>query len=88
MGKLRGLYVTEFAAGTRVRIADRADLEAFQQTWSSHHPLVREQLEHAGQVAVVQSVQFYHGADELYDLREIPGIWHECCLLPEDPELI
>jgi len=63
-----------------VRIAGRADLENFLQTWKLHHPLEPGQLEYAGQVAEVQSVSFYHGGDELYQLQGVPGIWHEQCL--------
>lgn len=28
------------------------------------------------------SQRYYHGGDELYALREIPGTWHERCLRP------
>ncbi|MFL5552311.1 MAG: hypothetical protein ACJ770_05840, partial [Gemmatimonadaceae bacterium] len=31
----------------------------------------------------VQQVTFYHGADELYVLTGLPGVWHEQCLIPE-----
>ena len=27
-------------------------------------------------------VSFYFGGDELYRLKDIPGIWHEVCLRP------
>jgi hypothetical protein len=29
----------------------------------------------------VQEVGFYHGGDVLYQLRGVPGTWHECCLI-------
>lgn len=28
------------------------------------------------------SVTFYHGGDELYELKGVPGLWHEACLTP------
>jgi hypothetical protein len=34
-------------------------------------------LRYAGRTARVRSVSFYHGGDELYELEDIPGIWHE-----------
>jgi hypothetical protein len=59
---------------------NRAELEEFRKRWQWHHPLQDEQLEFAGQSAVVASVAFYHGGDELYRLNGVPGIWHEECL--------
>jgi hypothetical protein len=69
-----------FPAGSRVRIADRQELARFQADWRYHHPLQPEQLEHAGEIARVREVSFYHGGDVLYELENIPGIWHEQCL--------
>jgi hypothetical protein len=43
-------------------------------------PLQPEQLAHAGAIAEVEEVGFYHGGDVLYNLKNIPGIWHEQCL--------
>jgi len=82
MGKTTGIYRAQYPAGTRVRVASRADLQNFLQTWKLHDPLAPEQLNYAGQVAEVQSVGFYHGGDELYQLQGVPGIWHERCLKP------
>jgi hypothetical protein len=79
MGKSAGLYVPEFPQGTRVRIASGELLEGFRPNWRFHNPLLTDQLAFAG-VAVVDSVAFYHGGDELYQLRDIPGLWHEACL--------
>jgi len=80
MGKTIGPYKAEFPTGTRVRIADRAFLEDFRGTWKYHHKLETEQLGFAGKVTGVKSVSFYHGGDELYELDDVPGIWHEACL--------
>ena len=80
MGKTKGPYQPEFEMGATVRIASRAKLEGFRTTWKLHNKLEAAQLEYADETAFVESVSFYHGGDELYSLRGIPGIWHEQCL--------
>jgi hypothetical protein len=80
MGKMKGPYKEEFSKGSTVRIASRPSLENFLKTWKLHNRLESYQLNYAGQVAEVESVGFYHGGDELYRLKGIPGIWHEQCL--------
>jgi ribonuclease inhibitor len=80
MGTRNGPYEADFPVDTTVRVAPPADLEAFVATWKWHHPLQVEQLEFAGSLATVKNVSFYHGGDELYELRDVPGIWHEVCL--------
>lgn len=82
MGKTKGAYEPEFPVGTRVRILELEALERFQRKWKHHHPLRDEQLSFAGRAAQVASVAFYHGGDELYELKGVPGIWHEACLMP------
>jgi hypothetical protein len=37
-------------------------------------------LKFADKIAKVKSVGFYHGGDELYELKGVPGTWHEQCL--------
>jgi hypothetical protein len=73
-------YEATFPEGTTVRIADRSFLDEFKQTWKYHNKLQPEQLAHAGHVATVEKVGFYHGGDQLYSLKGVPGIWHEQCL--------
>lgn len=80
MSKNRGPYKSEYPDGSRVRILDREQLERFAKEWKYHNPLQQEQLQFAGQTAVVKTVGFYHGGDELYELNNVPGIWHEQCL--------
>ena len=63
-----------------MKIANRSFLESFLNTWKLHNKLRLEQLNYADQIAEVESVGFYHGGDQLYKLKEIPGIWHEQCL--------
>ncbi len=75
-------YKEAFPAGTRVRIADRAFLEDFKQTWKYHHKLQPEQLPYADRTTVVEKVGFYHGGDPIYTLAGIPGLWLEQCLRP------
>lgn len=82
MGKTKGPYKEEFPKGSAVKIASRSSLENFLKTWKLHDKLEPDQLNYAGQVAEVESVGFYHGGDELYKLKGIPGIWHEQCLEP------
>jgi hypothetical protein len=82
MGKTKGLYNAEFPKGSKVKTAERAFLEGFLQSWTLHNKLEPTQLEFAESVAVVASVDFYHGGDELYELEGVPGIWHEECLRP------
>jgi hypothetical protein len=74
------MYKEKFPAGSRVRIAEMEELEKFQRTWRYHHKLEPTQLAYAGKLAEVKGVSFYHGGDVLYELRDIPGIWHEQCL--------
>jgi hypothetical protein len=80
MGSTKGPYVAEFLTGSKVRVKDRAFLEAFRQSWHYHHPLQPEQLGFAGREAQIIGGGVYHGGDELYTLADIPGIWHEQCL--------
>jgi hypothetical protein len=82
MGTIKGPYSEEYPIGSEVRIASRSRLEDFQRTWKLHHPLEDRQLAFAGRSATVQDVAFYHGGDELYELEDVPGIWHESCLDP------
>jgi hypothetical protein len=74
-------YSELYPVGTRVRVRSKATLEAFRVEWRLHHPLSDEQLGFAEREAVVKSVGFYHGGDPLYVLDNVPGIWHEVCLL-------
>ena len=80
MGKTKGLYKEEFPVGSKVQIANSAELNEFAADWKSHHPLKAEQIQFGEMVALVKSASFYHGGDELYTLEGIPGIWHEECL--------
>lgn len=77
MGKTRGPYSAEYDVGSCVRILTEAALSNFMGAWRFHHPLQPSQLRYAGRTARVRSVSFYHGGDELYELEDIPGIWHE-----------
>lgn len=80
MGKTKGSYKEEFPEGCKVKIADRPFLENFIETWKHHNRLKPEQLNYAGHIAKVRTVGFYHGGDELYELEDVPGVWHEQCL--------
>ncbi len=74
MGNTKGPYNAEYPVGTKVRIQDRSNLEKFIQEWKYHDPLSRDQLAFADKVAVVESVGYYHGGDELYKLEGINGL--------------
>jgi hypothetical protein len=80
VGKTKGVNVAEFEVGSQVRVADRAFLESFLEAGQYHNELEPEQLEFADRTATVQSVNFFHGGDEIYQLEGIPGVWHEECL--------
>ena len=80
MGKTKGLNQAEFEVGSQVRIADRAFLQEFLEAGQYHNELEEEQLDYAGRVATVKSVEFFHGGDEIYTLDGVPGVWHEECL--------
>ena len=71
----------KFRKGSRVKIANRAALEQFGQTWSLHNKLQPDQLEHAGKIVRVEGSFMYHGGDIIYQLESLPGLWHECCLV-------
>jgi hypothetical protein len=75
-------YKEDFPVGSKIRIADTQRLREFQRMWKYHHKLKPEQLAYAGQDAVVEKVGFYHGGDVLYELRGVPGLWHEQCFGP------
>jgi hypothetical protein len=74
-------YEASFRQGSRAQIASLSTLVEFMRTWTLHHPLQPEQLEYAGKVGVVKAVGYYHGGDVLYWFEELPGTWHECCLI-------
>ena len=86
MGRIRGPYNADFPVGTKVRIANRTSQEEFSRTWRKHHPLQPYQLDYAGVIAEVEKLEYYHGGDELYWLRGVPGVWHEQCLSLEASE--
>ena len=79
-GAILGVYKEAFPIGTKVRLADRIFLGLFMVEWKYHHPLQPEQLAQGGAIAEVEEVGFYHGGDVLYNLKNIPGRWHEQCL--------
>jgi len=78
-------YKASFPVGTKVRIAPRDRLERFRIEWNYHHKLQSEQLGYGDLTATVEEVSFYHGGDQLYVLKGVPGIWHEA-LLESKPE--
>jgi hypothetical protein len=80
MGKENCIYREAFPKGSKVKIQSRPFLENFLSTWKLHNKLSPEQLNYAEQISEVESVGFYHGGDELYKLKDIPGIWHKQCL--------
>ncbi len=80
MTKAKYIYSETFPKGSEVKIASRSSLENFLKTWKLHNKLKPEQLDFADRIAEVESVGFYHGGDQLYKLKGIPGIWHEQCL--------
>ena len=74
-------YHEKYPAGSKVRIASREKLDAFYSSWKYHDKLTIEQLDYADRIAEVKTVDFYHGGDVLYNLKDVPGTWHEECLV-------
>ena len=79
-------YEAAYPKGCWVRVASREVLEQFAATWDLHAPLQAEQLAHAGKLATVKWLGYYHGGGALYWLRDVRGVWHECCLRPVEDE--
>ena len=77
VGIRNGPYNADFPVGTTVIVMPRPVLERFVDRRDLHHSLTAEQLECAESSAVVRSVGYYHGSDELYELEGLPGIWRE-----------
>ena len=76
------IYEAAYPVGALVKIASRAELDAFLDTWKFHHKLQAGQLQYADRTARVHWIGYYHGGDVLYELEGVPGIWHESCLRP------
>jgi hypothetical protein len=81
MGETKFLYREKYPKGSTVEIAKRDVLDDFLQTWKLHSRLQAEELDYAGKTGKIKSVGFYHGGDVLYEIDDVPGIWHECCLV-------
>jgi hypothetical protein len=79
------LYREQFPKGSRVRIVDRRRLTDFQRTWKFHDPVSDDMLAFAGRTSIVVGVGFYHGGDVLYQLADVPGVWHEVCVEADQP---
>ena len=77
-------YKPLFEIGTTVRIQSLDALKAFRDSWKFHHPLQEEQLAFADERAAVAWIGSYHGGDLLYTLTDVPGIWHEQCLMKNE----
>ncbi|WP_309717945.1 hypothetical protein [Armatimonas sp.] len=74
-------YKASFSEGEKVRIASLGMLIQFQRDWQAHHAVTEAQFPYANQEAVVRRVSFYHMGTVLYELEDIPGFWHEPCLV-------
>jgi hypothetical protein len=76
-------YNALLAREADVRIADEGLLRQFMRPqYAYHHPVQVGMIEHAGEVAKIAEVAYYHGGDPLYTLYLVPGLWHEACLHP------
>jgi hypothetical protein len=72
----------KFKEGASVQVCSRAELEGFLQKWKLHNKLQPEQLAYGGAKATVEKSFMYHGGYMLYQLKGLPGIWHEQLLQP------
>lgn len=59
-------------------------LQKFHKTWKYHDKLDIKQLEYASRIAEIKKADYYHGGDVLYELHNVPGVWHEQCLSSAD----
>jgi hypothetical protein len=78
MGETKQPYEMRLSIG-KVRIKSRDFLQEFQRTGRFHDPLKDFQFDYAGRIGTVSWLGHYFGADELYGLEGIPGIWNEPC---------
>ena len=69
--------LANFKEGEEVRIADRDALDEFTATWKFHHKLESAQLGYSSRIAKVTKVIMYHGGDILYELENVPSLWHQ-----------
>ncbi len=74
----------EFPIESIVRIASRAVLDNFLRAPTDQHRLYPVQLQYADAVSEVEMIVYFHGGNEAYCLRGIPGMWLERCLIGED----
>jgi hypothetical protein len=79
---MRGVpdYDAAFPVGTPVQVVTDPELREFRASWKWHHKLSDDQMAFAGREAKVMRVGYYHGGDPLYELTNVPGLWHEVCL--------
>jgi|SRR5688572_9535111 hypothetical protein len=73
----------KFKEGAEIRIASSAQIEQFARTSQFHDLLRPEQLQHANRTAIVRASGIYRG-DVVYQLKGVPGIWHEQLLSSKD----
>jgi hypothetical protein len=79
MSKYYGL--DKFQAGDRVRIKSLEILQEFT-LHPVYQPLQESQFKYADKLAVIAESSMYHGGNILYQLKGVPGIWHQDLLLP------
>jgi len=73
--------VRRIAVGSNVRVAERAELEAFLGSLDPRERPAPEQFAAAGCRARVVGVRVGSG-EPLYVLRDLPGLWREDWLRP------
>jgi hypothetical protein len=72
----------KYQPGDLVLIDSPELLASFARTWKRHHPLETRQMAYAGQSAKIANSFMYHGGDILYELEDVPGVWHQQVLSP------
>lgn len=67
-----------------MRIAAAETLSKYLSSdWRQNYPLLVEQLSFADKIAVVSQVRYYQCGVVIYALKDLPGFWHEDCLLDD-----
>jgi hypothetical protein len=69
----------KFTIGSIVQIVDRQALSNFLQSQPKKppHPLLPEQLEHAGTSGRITQALMYQGGAIAYVLEGLPGAWYQ-----------
>jgi hypothetical protein len=84
-------YHEAFRVGEKIRIKSKEYLLNFKKSWKYHNNITNDQIEYGGQEVYVDRIGAYHGGNLLYELKDVPGVWHEQLLeenIPKEDKFI